>query len=531
MALVDQVDEALERLYKQRGLEYANIFKAKCEENGLEDDDSIAEEMQGALDESQFADEEFLKDFCPWIPEGDDRLAEIFEILKECYQDPNAFKSIQRQLSVKQQDFTVTKEDIERTKNLLKQQAPSIYETAQNDSSLMCMMAVTHNMQNNYIQYLVDMFTREKLYVGYRARTGGAKSQYDCAQFKDQNPHMKELHNFSADNIQKEIVDNIKKETVSTLAVAGIKSFCHRVAPKLMFCSHGLIKFPLRIVVQYIEQTIMFVHVQATKVKKTCPFQYDSVFAFEEFIAKEEDQDEDDDDEDDEDGDGNDDPSSFGAAKSQLPDIKKGLTTTKLTFKSTEWGKIDGRNYRPLGDAFKELKDSAAEKDFPQFNRFCSVLDLRNDPEKEEKADDKDNLFVFQPEESSRKIYKKASALNYFHNARKSVIPCLDPKDGNKEAALNALSQGPQLMLSFHVEAEDSMRCYLFINGQCTRFLPEDLKLLLPVFFDPNTADNKDFEDSEEMDEIITALNGKLRDDQFQTFLKQNKVKSPLQSK
>jgi len=153
---------------------------------------------------------------------------------------------------------------------------------------------------------------------------------------------------------------------------------------------------------------------------------------------------------------------------------------------------------------------------------------LRND---DEKADSKENLFVFQPEENSRKIHKKATALNYFHNTRHSIIPGSDPasdeaKDPKK---LTSSTTGPQIMLSFHVEAEDNMRCYIFIHGQCTRFLPEDLKLLLPYFFDPNTADNKKFVESKELEQIIQKLEGKLRDDQFQTFLKENQVDSPLQ--
>jgi len=379
------------------------------------------------------------------------------------------------------------------------------------------------------------MFQRKRLYVYYLAKKESKQTKpYECAQFQKENPHMIKLKNLNTPNTKS------ASDGVAGIANGAIASFLARVAPKVVLCPQDLIKFPLRIIAQYIAQTITFVHVQS-KVHGTCPFQYESVFAFKESVkADSEEGPEDDDDDEEDDQNPDEDDAKDGGPQSKLPDIKKSLTTTKLTFKSKEWG-IESRNNRPLGAAFDELKESAAEKVFPRFNRFCSVLDLRNYPgteqkaddkdkeadDKDKEADDKDNLFVFQPEKDSRKIHKKASALNYFHNARKSIIPC-DPNPESVEPILTSSTTGPQITLSFHVEAEDNIRCYLFIHGQFARFFPEDLKLLLPLFFEP-TEDNKTFVESDEMDEIIETMKGMLRDDQFQQFLKENQVVSPYE--
>ena len=39
-------------------------------------------------------DEEFLNGLCPWIPDDDEeRIQKIFNILKRCMTDPNAYKN------------------------------------------------------------------------------------------------------------------------------------------------------------------------------------------------------------------------------------------------------------------------------------------------------------------------------------------------------------------------------------------------------------------------------------------------------
>ena len=253
----------------------------------------------------------------------------------------------------------------------------------------------------------------------------------------------------------------------------------------------------------------------------------------------EEDEDDDDEDEDADNG------GSEGTTKSKIPPIKETLTANNMPFESLKWDKADISKQRVLGGAFENMKGKSKNKTFPRFNRFCSVLDLRGDDKgkDDEKKEDSDehNLFVFEAEEKSKMIHKPVMALNFFHNSKTNIIP--DPNasdepdiDQNDEPTLASGTLGPQIMvcaplksirestardnyrlcclrniqLSFHVEAADNMRCYFFINGQCARFLPEDLKLMLPLFFEP-TDENVEYMDSKELDRMIKELDGKFK--------------------
>lgn len=170
-------------------------------------------------------------------------------------------------------------------------------------------------------------------------------------------------------------------------------------------------------------------------------------------------------------------------------------------------------------------------KDYPQKNRFCSVVDFRKMDDKWKNNEDKEeNLLMFQAQDGGDEVHDNMN-LTYFHNSKKNIIP--NPKSkgnddvGDKvEPILAARTTGPQLTLSFHVDALDNMRCYLYINGQCARFMPPDIKMVLPRFFDDSDV-NKKFVDSERIDKIIDGLDGKLRDDIFQAFLDENKVECP----
>lgn len=64
--------------------------------------------------------------------------------------------------------------------------------------------------------------------------------------------------------------------------------------------------------------------------------------------------------------------------------------------------------------------------------------------------------------------------------------------------------------LSFHVESEESMRCYFYIHGQCTRFMPADMKMLLPLFFEDSDA-NRKFAEGKVIMEWINDMETKLR--------------------
>jgi len=511
MALVDQIDNGLRRYYKHNDTEYNGEFKERCEENGFDDDDSINEEMGSNIDESQLADEDFLDGLCPWLKkEGDERRKYIFEVLQQCYKDPEAYANNAEVnvLAINGDHFNLTKEDVEKAKKIAQEQAPAIFNAGfSNDEVLCMMMAVNQKTGKNYMLYLVDMFLREAVYHHYKGQDG----VFETSEWQANNQHIKELKNISIPNSSKNAGD---------VAIAAVKSYLHRVAPKVMLKSTSRIKGSyLQDISQYISQTVTFVS-NLSKQQGTCPFQYDSVFAFQEKIADDSksDYESDDDDEDDNENGGG----ASDESESTLGDIQELLNKNKMRHEASTWKA--GREQRSLLETYKNFANKEG-KEYPRFNRFISILDLRKTPKGQDPA-----LFVFKPVNDAKVIKPNPSFLNFFHNSKMNILPDEpDSKDEmeKRKVKLQAMSQGPQITLSFHVESEESMRCYFYVNGQCTRFMPEDLKMLLPLFFE-ETKENVEYAQGKEINRLMQEMKGKLRDADFEAFLKKFKVTCPM---
>ena len=245
-------------------------------------------------------------------------------------------------------------------------------------------------------------------------------------------------------------------------------------------------------------------------------------------------------------------------------DLKKKLKDNKRLFVSqpfmAEKDKgSDALKGQRISDLFGELRQEMSKKyenpsmqqTYPRRHRFVSVVDRRVP---EQKENDKhgiisgDELVMFEPTEDCNKFPKgKHVPMFYFETSRKSIIPGYDvkmnaeQKDKMQKGVINALdpANGGLMTLSFHVESTDEIRCYLFYNGQMLRFLPEDIVLVLPIFFDPEFGDNKTFAKSQFAKDLIEIMKGVkripnmkgvkgLKDVHFNSFLKQNRTLSEM---
>merc|ERR1712113_696801 len=115
---------------------------------------------------------------------------------------------------------------------------------------------------------------------------------------------------------------------------------------------------------------------------------------------------------------------------------------------------------------------------------------------------DKDELIFFEPPNNANKLPQgQILPMFYFDTSRTVLIPSIGYDEGKNDdnkkedvdqkkkvltSVINSLSKmnGAMLVLSFHVESSDVIRCYLSINGQIIRFMPSDIQNLLPAFFD-----------------------------------------------
>merc|ERR1719361_2456929 len=274
----------------------------------------------------------------------------------------------------------------------------------------------------------------------------------------------------------------------------------------------------LRVVSQYIAATVDVVHNLVSAQKHSCPFQYDSVYAFGKVkpLAAFSMNDVNDGDSDDDDDDVNDDEKVFDDGKDPFGSIVDKLKANELPFIELP-GKAGTARFV---DGFKKFRDEhmTDQKDYPQNERFLSVVDRRNNGE---------SVLFYAPPENCRSLPHPVNPFRFFENARACVVPDEDYVERLKEKdvanqkspkTVTTLSIKRGIVLSFHCLSTEEIRCYLYMNGQGMRFMPEDICHLLPIFFDPEFEDNKKWATSKEAKNLVREMDKKLRDDGFKAF-------------
>ena len=193
--------------------------------------------------------------------------------------------------------WKVSQSDIDKVGAFLQELAPSIYDGGFSNDMVLCrMMAVEMKMKQNYLLLLADMFMRQHILHHFETAHASAeeKKEEDAANgnytvewWGNHNEHIRELKNMTGLNMKKlklgpNKVGADKKDTSATIDTPGdlvanaVKSYFHRVAPRLMLNQPAKIKGDLRTVALYIASTVDFVSNLANSADATCPFQYDS---------------------------------------------------------------------------------------------------------------------------------------------------------------------------------------------------------------------------------------------------------------
>jgi len=143
-----------------------------------------------------------------------------------------------------------------------------------------------------------------------------------------------------------------------------------------------------------------------------------------------------------------------------------------------------------------------------------------------------DDIYMFEPPKNCRDIPRDARDEWYLNSSRTCLLPGdnfkIDAEVGdywqcneevtNPTIGSSSHADGRVLTFSFHVISQDIVRIYLYKSGQMIRFFPEDLKVLLPRFYDMNFGGNAMFKISRAMDECIGRMKGKLNDVMFSSF-------------
>ena len=394
--------------------------------------------------------------------------------------------------------------------------------------------------------YIADMYSRDRILSIQKK----VQNDPSVAEWARTNKHCLELKSIiikTKDNIHNAEKSKTSATTAYDMAVSGIESFFGRISPKLLFTPSKVIDYSLEDACKYIGTAVKFVAKEARQKEETCPFQYDAVFAFGKIITDVINDDDDDDEDAKEykmdvinnnlEGDGHT-FDCFGNVSNQLTKYKLFNITNKIDDDmKTDMGFVS--TIRAFGETFRKFKIEYKKrapyklKDYPRRYRFCSLLDLRkpennnNDDIKENNKyniSNKDEIIFYDLPKGTNKFPNNVnhSPLFYFDRSRRCIIPGEQVKNSNqekqkyREKIINANKtsltscNGAMMVLSFHVESTDEIRCYLYLHGQICRFLPSDIIHVLPIFFIQNEK-NKKYAKSPEIKKLANSMENELR--------------------
>jgi len=275
----------------------------------------------------------------------------------------------------------------------------------------------------------------------------------------------------------------------------------------------------------------------------TCPFQIDFALTFDDIMELEEN-------EDDLDlNDVADDSQSECDEKSQdffdcFVNIKQKLDDAKVAYLSAETDeKSDAfTQFKTQFNMFRRKKIQQKynynnAEQYPQLHRFVALIDRRkpNDDNREYVADSDEIIFY---EAKPMTLPKEPCSLWFFESSKTCIIPGKEVEhdselsDAQKEKIKPKTSldpcMGSLMILSFHVEADDTTKCYMYLHGQLLRFFPDDLVQILPRYFVDNEQ-NKKFVNSSDAKEMVKSIKANLRDKKFEDFYGRFQCRKPAQ--
>ena len=170
--------------------------------------------------------------------------------------------------------------------------------------------------------------------------------------------------------------------------------------------------------------------------------------------------------------------------------------------KETAYPGTDGI-FDVLFEQFTETNQGQNMKDDEPYlrrKRLIAMVDRRKYAKKaDESGDDeamedlKDTVFMYDPPENARHIPENAVPEWYLGASKMCLLPDMEYGTESDNGTIGALNscQGSILTLSFHVKREDAVKLYLFWNGGGIRFMPEDIKVVLPMLFNMKYGDNE----------------------------------------
>eukprot|EP01084_Bolivina_argentea_P217346 369032_1 len=426
--------------------------------------------------------------------------------------------------------FEIKYEQLDATKRLYQSQCPNIFDNENVNDSVLKLLTIGEKNDKPYLQWFVDMYQRERIDL-IKQGLGSDLEFWAVA-----NKHGIKLKN---DN-QIVVGNHILSDDDIRIAVS---SYFDHINPRLLF-------EPSRIIVDSLQETCGYIRAAVEFVTDfiesdsgpMCPCQFDLTIVFNETkkvppiypSSKHSDSDSGSNDISDSD--------AFGNVKDKLKSegLMHSVTCHEDIYDMDDDTLDIGRMPRKFKHQFNILKTNLRKKyksseleQYPRRHRFCALVDRRKP--------NNDEIIFYEPPNNCNKFPTgKHTPLFYFETLKTCIIPSkgyhnklksdeekVDPQLLQQTVTSSSKCDGTMLVLSFHVESVEEIRCYLHMNGQVSRFLPQDMINVLPHFFDENYGQHKGFvEDGNgDLKELVRHLKQKLKDVPFESFLSKYKRK------
>merc|ERR550525_218805 len=190
-------------------------------------------------------------------------------------------------------------------------------------------------------------------------------------------------------------------------------------------------------------------------------------------------------------------------------DIKQRLGSMKIPYHEMQSGDGNdgtGARVRLMRTGFAELNQKQDFNGFYHRKRTVVAVDYRT------KRREFENVYMFQPPQNARDIPKDEVPEWYLHSTSNQVIPGKRPIGAAEERG------GSLLTLSIHAKQQDVVKAYLYWNGGVMRFMPEDIRTVLPLIFNMKNEKNTAFLTNEKVELTINKMARYLVDYEFEAF-------------
>eukprot|EP01083_Nonionella_stella_P071763 192963_1 len=516
--LVGATNTALSRYYARLDKPYDNNLRDYCEESGFDDDDTFRDEMNTGSHDCLIV--EFDETF-PFEEEPKGDLAKkeiIYRIIRLCMDYP------QMTFSAKLPNFRTMGDDLfkllkkEDLKNILdkyEQQCPVFVDSDWNrDGGLLQILAIGDRHQFDYMLHLVDDYSRWRIKVKDNKTIKGTTQEW-CEW--EGHAHFSKFEKMTID--------------YNARAKCAVDGFNHRACNMLQLDPMSKIDDDLARIIYYIEDAANWIgnliHDKSRfNPKGLCPFQVDFCIASgapikdENLVEKGLEAIKTNRNKPDVEHKFSDDEEETDDFIDYVGNIEENLKNRKIKYAKCKYSEVDDqKETRVLGELYNRfLKDNdlrANDENTFQYlhkKRLIAMVDRRTSKDDPKARDD---IYMFESPLGGRRIPDDAVPEWYINSSATCLIPGQRPQD---DLGAKHHFKGGLLTLSFHVKQENEIKCYLFWNGQMIRFMPNDIKTVLPCII--NMKNDPDYikENKTELGVRIRNMERSFFDEGFTRF-------------